>query len=669
MKLSAACPITPPTTKVPTKLEQSGQTFDDPYLALETESPEREQWIKDQTDRTRCHLDASPRREAIKQRLLEVLSSNDKEYKSVRLQGDGYELEWTKAKSQWNYVLNRIEGDQQTVVFDPNSWPKGESLGTMAGSPDNRYLAYSRVINGMDTGKLEILDLKSGELVKVIDGFRTSDTPIWSGKDDKVYFSLKEGQAGFLAYDLSDDKIAQKGDRRLAYDGEVVERNGSVLYTANSTTYGAESVIYVGPDGKQISPSIPEGTASFSTYGANVFVKTNGQAPDGRVFHVQMEPQADGQPKVAEVVPHIEGRNIGSVAALTDGVAVSFIENGMPGLAVYGLDGALKQQVTTPEPGVYSAMKAGTDGSLSFNWSTLGQPTVQKKLDVTTGAITETGETMIPGFHPDDYRVERKLYTSTDGTQVPISIAHRKDLKLDGSNPAHIYVYGGFGTAIAPSFSETRIPFLEAGGVYAIAHVRGGGELGEDWHDQATGLNREKVYDDVAEAAKFLTEEGYTSPEHLSIGGSSNGGLVSAVAVTRNPELFDAAVIGVGLTDMARFEQLGGSSWAQEYGSMKDPEQAKALLSWSPYHNVNPNGSYPAVLIHTGKTDDRVRPAHSYKFAARMQEVENGARPAFLRVDEGQGHGHGKGHEALANTYADQWAFLLDELTDDDQVS
>ena len=665
MQLSS-CPTTPISPRVPQRFEQSGVVYEDPFLSLETDSPQREEWIKGQNGHTRCALDASPRREAIKNRLLELFGSGETDYKSVRLPGDGFQLEWTRAKGQSSYVLHRWEGEKSTVVFDPNSWPKGQTVGAMKGSPDNRYLAYTRAINGMDVGRLEILDVKTGALVTTVDGMRVQDKPIWSGKDDKVFFSLKQGQPGFLSYDISDAKVEQKGARRLAYDGEIVERNGSLLYTSDAATYGNESLIFINPEGEQSTLPIPEGRASFASYGGNVFVKTNGQAPDGRVYRVAMDRLVNGQPLVSEVVPPVAGRNLGGVAALKDGLAVSYTENGMQGITVYGQDGKVLHQLSTSEPGVCSGLQATADGNLLFTWSTLAQPNVQKKLDVATGAVTVVAETQIPGYNPLDYQVKRKLYTSTDGTQVPISLVHKKGIELDGSNPGHIYVYGGFGTAIAPSFSADRVPFLEAGGVYAIAHVRGGGDLGEDWHNQATGLNRMKVYDDVAEAAKFMASEGYSDAKHLSVGGVSNGGLVSAVAATRNAGLFDAAVIGVGLTDMARFESLGGASWAQEYGSMKDPEQAKSLLSWSPYHNVHDNGSYPALLIHTGKTDDRVKPAHSYKFAARMQEVETPDHPVYLRVDEGQGHFSGNTNEARANTLADQWSFLLDELTDND---
>lgn len=668
MRISS-CPVTPVTPRTPHTSKIFGQEVKDDYRWLESDTPARDEWLKAQTARTDCRIDSYPQHKEIKERLLDLFQAGNRAYEGPLQQGDGYSVQWIREEgSQHLKLMKSANAGEQSVVFDPSVWPQGETLGWTSMSPDRRYLAYARVLNGMDSGRMEILDLSSGDIVRNMDGANATQVATWSEKDDKLYFSASKGTPGFLSYDVSDAKATQLSPHWLAPYGEVAEHDGTVLFTTNSPAYLQEEAVLIKPDGTQLLTNIPAGRMDFAASGSDLYIQTTAEAPNGQVLMVDLSQAPLEGVSYQTLLPEVEGRCIASIAALEDGVAVSYTDHFMPGLAVYDREGKVRHEVKFDQPGVLSNLRADDEGDLKFDWTSLIQPKITKKLNVKSGEVTVLNESKLPGHNPDDYVVERKWYTSEDGTKVPLTLAHRKGLELDGSNPGHIYVYGGFNSAVDPAFSSTRIPFLEAGGVYAIAHVRGGSELGEQWHDQATGLNREKVYGDVASAARFLAQEGYSSSRHLAIEGASNGGLVAGVAVTRNPELFDAAVSEVGLHDMARYEQLGGVYWNQEYGTIEQEEQAKGLLSWSPYHNVKSGVQYPAVLVTTGKHDDRVNPAHSFKFAARLQEAQSPERPVYLRVEENLGHGHSATDEQWADRYADQWAFLLSELRDDDRA-
>lgn len=664
----AACPLKPNTPKRPQSETIFGQEVHDDYRWLENPTDEREAWIEQQKARTDCELDSYPHHQEIKDRLTALFQAGNAAYNGPIEKGPGYSMQWVREQGAQHSRLTRISADGQAseVVFDPDSWPKGETLAWARVSPDRQYLAYARALNGKDSGRLEVLDIGTGEVVRTLDGAKTTQAATWAQHDDKLYMSMKDGVPGFVSYDVSDNEIKQKSAHWMAPYGEVAEHDGTVVFTTNSPAYLQENVVLLKKDGTEAIAPISTGRMSFSSKGANLFIQTTADAPDGKVLVTDLA-QAESEGLAGKVlIPEKPGRRISQIQAVKDGVAVSYTDNYMPGLALYDLDGKVVKQVDFQEPGVVSNLRTDDAGNLKFDWSTLVQPTATKKLDLETGEVSTLKEAKLPGFNPDDYTVERKWFTSADGTRVPMTLAHKKGLKLDGENLAHIYVYGGFNTAIDPRFSTTRVPFLEAGGVYAIAHVRGGAELGENWHDQATGLNREKVYDDVAGAAKYLAQAGYTSARHLSLEGASNGGLVTGVAVTRNPELFDAAVAEVGLYDMVHYEQMGGQYWNQEYGTIGKENEATGLLSWSPYHNVKPGVKYPAVLVTTGKNDDRVNPAHSYKFAAALQDVETADHPVLLRVEDNLGHGHSATDAQWADRYADQWAFLLSELSDQD---
>ena len=266
-------------------------------------------------------------------------------------------------------------------------------------------------------------------------------------------------------------------------------------------------------------------------------------------------------------------------------------------------------------------------------------------------------------FEPERYEVEQVFVTSTDGTRVPMFLAYRKGLKRDGANPTLLYAYGGFGASMVPFFSVTNLVWMEMGGVYAMPNLRGGGEYGEDWHLAGTKTRKQNVFDDFIASAEWLIANGYTSPQKLAISGGSNGGLLVGATLTQRPGLFAAALPAVGVMDMLRYHLFTiGWAWASDYGTVDDPEEFRALYAYSPLHNIRPGTRYPATMVTTGDHDDRVVPAHSFKFAAALQAAQAGNAPTLIRIDTKAGHGAGKPTEKIIEEIADKYAFLIREL-------
>jgi prolyl oligopeptidase len=264
---------------------------------------------------------------------------------------------------------------------------------------------------------------------------------------------------------------------------------------------------------------------------------------------------------------------------------------------------------------------------------------------------------------PDAYEVKQVFYESKDGTRVPMFICHKKGIRLDGANPTLLYGYGGFGNALTPGFSVSRVLWMQMGGVFAMANLRGGGEYGDEWHEAGKGANKQHVFDDFIAAAEWLCANGYTRPGRLAIQGGSNGGLLVGAVMTQRPELFGACLPSVGVMDMLRFHKFtAGRFWVQEYGSAEDPEMFPILRAYSPYHNVKEGTEYPATLITTADTDDRVVPAHSFKFAAALQHAQAGSAPVLIRIETRAGHGAGKPTPMLIEEIADQYTFLVKNL-------
>ncbi|NEP28413.1 prolyl oligopeptidase family serine peptidase, partial [Moorena sp. SIO3I6] len=302
------------------------------------------------------------------------------------------------------------------------------------------------------------------------------------------------------------------------------------------------------------------------------------------------------------------------------------------------------------------------DTETFYTYTSFTTPATIYRYDMVSGESTIFRQPQVD-FNPDDYETKQVFYPSKDGTQVPMFITHKKGLQLDSNNPTYLYGYGGFNISITPNFSISNLVWMEMGGVYAVANLRGGGEYGEDWHQSGTKLNKQNVFDDFIAAAEWLISAQYTSPKKVAIAGGSNGGLLVGACMTQRPDLFGAALPAVGVLDMLRFHKFTiGWAWCSDYGSPDHPEEFKALYAYSPLHNLKPGTAYPPTLITTADHDDRVVPAHSFKFAAALQEAHEGEQPVLIRIETKAGHGAGKPTSKIIEEIADKWAFLLRTL-------
>jgi prolyl oligopeptidase len=332
-------------------------------------------------------------------------------------------------------------------------------------------------------------------------------------------------------------------------------------------------------------------------------------------------------------------------------------------LKVFDGEGNLIQEVRLPGMGAVSELTGRRgDPEAFYQFTEFTTPGTIYRYDVETGESEVFREPSL-GFDPDDYVTEQVFYGSKDGTRVPMFISRRRDLKKDGENPCYLYGYGGFNISLTPSFNVRDLVWMEMGGVFAQANLRGGGEYGKPWHESGIKLRKQNVFDDFIAAAEWLIENGYTSTPRLAVSGRSNGGLLIGACMTQRPGLFGACVPIVGVLDMLRFEKFTvGWGWTSDYGSADDPEEFKALLAYSPYHNVRPGTDYPPTLVTTGDHDDRVFPAHSFKFAAALQATQAGDAPILIRIDTKSGHGAGKPTSKLIDEYADELAFTHENL-------
>jgi len=347
-----------------------------------------------------------------------------------------------------------------------------------------------------------------------------------------------------------------------------------------------------------------------------------------------------------------------------DYIIGQYLKDAKTQVKLFDLTGKFVREVSFP--GIGSASGFGgrrSHDETFYSFSSFNRPPSTYRYNLATGESTLLKEADVD-FKPDDYEVNQVFYTSKDGTKVPMFIAHKKGLQLDGSNATLLYGYGGFNISLTPSFSISRLQWMEMGGVFVMANLRGGGEYGKDWHKAGTKTQKQNVFDDFIAAAEYLIEKKYTSAEHLGIQGRSNGGLLVGACMTQRPELFGACLPAVGVMDMLRFQEFtAGRFWVDDYGSSTESvEEFEALSHYSPYHNLINGTAYPATMVTTANTDDRVVPGHSFKFAARLQEAQSGSNPTIIRIETSAGHGAGKPTSKIIEEVADKWAFLTKHL-------
>ncbi len=484
-------------------------------------------------------------------------------------------------------------------------------------------------------------------------------------RNQKVYYHRlgTEPSEDVLVYERPDQP-------EWGFSGEVTHDGRYLILHVWQGTDDRNRVYYLdlgeGPTprlGGDVRRLLDEFDASYQFVGNDggvFYFRTNRDAPRYRLIAIDTaRPEPDHW---REIIGESDAV-LDTVRLVGDRIVAHFLRDAHSELRLYSMSGELEKEIDLPGLGTVGAITGEREqDEFFFSFESFLDPDTIYRYDLDTGTLRALWSPRID-FDVDAYETKQVFYRSKDGTRIPLFLTYRKGLIRDGSNRTYLYGYGGCNISITPRFSPARLVWRERGGIYAVANLRGGGEYGEEWHRAGMLDNKQNVFDDFIAAAEYLIEERYTSTRRLAIGGGSNGGLLVGAVMNQRPDLFGAALPAVGVMDMLRFHLFTiGWAWVSDYGSPEDPEQFRVLYAYSPYHNLRPGVCYPATLITTADHDDRVVPAHSFKYAARLQEVQSCDRPVLIRIQTRAGHGAGKPTSMLIDEYADRWAFLLDNL-------
>ncbi|MFV0375836.1 MAG: prolyl oligopeptidase family serine peptidase [Mangrovibacterium sp.] len=673
----------PQTNKLDVSDDYFGTTVEDPYRWLENDtSAETGAWVKAQNEVTFAYLNQLPNREKISSELTALIDFErftapfKKAGKSFYSKNDGLQ------NQNVFYMVDSL-GAEPKVLLDPNTLSDDGTV-ALAGleiSDDAKLLVYSVARSGSDWNEVFVKDIETGQMLD--DHLKWVKFSGLSWYDGGIFYSAYDAPEHGSELSKSNEfqkvyyhKIGtpQSEDLLIKADPEHAKRMFGAgvsddkrflfLSSSEGTSGNALSVKDLSKKGSNFVSLMADYEYDFNpvdNIGDQLFVLTNYKAPRYRLIKIDLNKPAEGN--WVDVLP--EKENVLESVSLNGGHLVAvYMKDAHNVVEVYGVDGSFDYQLQLPGLGTVGGFTGTKDDVQSFfSYTSFTTPGEIYEYNF------ETKETKLyfrpkVSFNPDDYTVEQEFFESKDGTKVPMFIVHKKGLQLDGNNPTLLYGYGGFNISLTPGYSATRMAFVENGGVYVVANLRGGGEYGEDWHKAGTKLQKQNVFDDCIAAAGFLIEKKYTNPEKLALMGGSNGGLLVGAVVNQRPDLFKVALPAVGVLDMLRFQKFTiGWAWAGDYGTSDDSkEMFEYLYAYSPYHNIQKGGTYPAVLVTTADHDDRVVPAHSFKYAARLQEYNTGNLPTLIRIDTKAGHGAGKPTAKVIEEYTDVWAFTFYHL-------
>jgi prolyl oligopeptidase len=667
-------------TDVYVSASQGEVTVADPYRWLEADvrvSEEVAAWVEAQNAVTDAYLAELPGRDHIAERLRELW--NYERYGLPERAGARYFYTRNDGLQDQSvlYVAEGLDAEPR-VAIDPNAW-SGDGTTALAGwepSPDGSRLVYAVQEGGSDWRTLRVLDVETGEtLGDEIDWVKFS--PISWAEDGSGFFYSRypqpeDGEA-FTALNLnqaiyfheigteqSEDRLIQADpdNPEVSWRGSVSD-DGRYLIISSSTGTDGNGVHVLDLQAEEAEPVlIFEGFGNNHSYVGNLgetfLFHTDLDAPNGRIVSVSLSDPATLTDVVGEGEDPITGAD-----HVGGHLIVETMRDVASAVAIYTEAGEPVREVALPGLGVASGFSGSPERAETFySFESLNQPAALYRYDVETGESTVFRAPELT-FDPADYVVTQTFYESTGGARIPLFVAHHRDIDPNGVRPTLIYGYGGFAITRRPDFDPRRLQWMEMGGVYAIANLRGGSAYGRDWHDAGRLANKQNVFDDFINAGRALIEMGWTSPDHLAIHGRSNGGLLVGAVANQAPELFAAALPAVGVMDMLRFNQFtAGRFWVDDYGSPQDPEMFDVLYGYSPIHNVPEGGEYPATLITTADTDDRVVPGHSFKYAAELQASNTGDAPTLIRIESSAGHGAGTPVSKLVEEAADRWAFI-----------
>ncbi|MBW3624664.1 MAG: prolyl oligopeptidase family serine peptidase [Armatimonadetes bacterium] len=665
--------------------EYHGTKVPDPYRWLEDlDSEETKAWVEAQNKITFGYLNQIPEREKLKERLTKLW--NYERYGVPFKEGGRYFYSKNDGLQNQSvfYWMDRLNGEPK-VLIDPNKLSEDGTvaLSGLAISDDGKRMAYGLSASGSDWKEWKVRDVEAGKDLKDHLKWSKFSGASWTPDGKGFYYSRYDEpkDANALAavnyfqklyyHELgtpqSEDRLVyhRPDQKEWGFHGHVTEDGEYLIITITQGTDVKNRVYYKNLREKdaEVVELLDAFDASYGFVGNDgpvFYFQTNLDAPRYRL--IAIDTRKPGREHWKELLPQAK-ETLESVSLVGDRFIAEYLKDAKSQVKVHDMSGKFLREVDLP--GIGSAGGFGgkrADRETFYAFTSFTTPTTIYRYDIETGKSELYREPKVD-FDPDAFETKQVFYASKDGTKVPMFIVHKKGLKLDGTNPTILYGYGGFNASMTPGFSPGRIAWLERGGVYAVANLRGGGEYGEEWHQAGMKLKKQNVFDDFIAAAEWLIEKKYTSKAKLAISGGSNGGLLVGAAITQRPDLFGAAVPDVGVMDMLRFPKFTiGWAWTSDYGSPEDPEEFRALHAYSPYHNVKPGTKYPPTLVTTADHDDRVWPGHSFKFAAALQAAQAGDAPVLIRIETKAGHGAGKPTAKVIEQIADVYGFLIKTL-------
>ena len=684
MPRSAVAPIAayPNSERQDLVEDHFGVSVADPYRWLENdvrEDPKVREWVTAQNVVTEAYLEQLPGRDFFRDRLRELYDYE--RYSLPEKKGGRYF--YTKNDGLQNqsvlYVRDRLDGEARLLI-DPNLWSQdgATALAEWTVSDDGRFLLHAIQDGGTDWRTLRVLDVQTGEMLpdevkwvkfsnlawaKDGSGFFYSRFP--EPESDEQYQSLNENQSIYfhrLGTDQAEDPLVFAEPERPALNNtaEVSDDGRWLIVYGSEGTEARYDVTLIDLAASDLKPRrFVTGLENDWRYAGNVgetfYWVTNRGAPRLRLVATDIGKPVDA---LVQVVPEDEA-TLESASLVGDRLIISYLHDAKSEVRTFALDGRRTGSIELPGIGSVEGFKGDAEDNETFySFSSFNQPKTIYRYDAATGRSSVFVQPEV-GFDPSRFAVEQRFYRSRDGTRIPLFLVHRRDRPLDSAAPTLLYGYGGFEISLTPSFSSTSLAWVEQGGVYAVANLRGGGEYGKVWHDAGRRANKQNVFDDFIAAAEYLVAEGITTKDQLAVYGRSNGGLLVGAVVNQRPDLFAAALPSVGVMDMLRFDRFtAGRYWVDDYGYPSREADFRTLLAYSPYHNIQSGRDYPAILVTTADTDDRVVPGHSFKYAAALQAADIGPRPHLIRIETRAGHGSGKPTEKIIEEYGDMWAFI-----------
>ncbi|MBK8267008.1 MAG: S9 family peptidase [Planctomycetes bacterium] len=675
----------PQTRQDPQTSTIHGVEIADPYRWLEDDnSAETKDWVKAQNKVTFAYLESIPEREKIRTRLEKLW--NFERFGTPTKRGNRYFFSKNDGFQPQSvmYVMDGLDGTPR-VLLDPNtlSTDGTVSLSNFDIDYDGNKVVYGVSDGGSDWRTFYVRDVATGkDLPDKIQWAKFSNAS-WSRSGKGFFYSrYDEPKPGELLsgtnyynklfyHDLgkpqSEDTLIyeRKDQKDWGFSAAVSDDGSYLIIHVSQGTDPKNRLFYKVLSGE--NPPVIELLNDFDAeyeyidnHGPVLWVKTDFNAPKGRVIAIDLRnPARDNWREVISEQPDA----LQNITHVNSTFVASYLKDAHSSVKLFNYDGRMTKEIDLPGIGAAGGFGGRkTDNETFYSYASFNSPWTVYRYDFASGKSNVFRKPNVD-FDPSDYETKQVFYSSKDGTQVPMFISHKKGLKLTGDNPTFLYGYGGFNIPLPPMFSVSNLVWMEMGGVYAQANLRGGGEYGREWHDAGRLMNKQNVFDDFISAGEWLIQNKYTSKRKLAVGGASNGGLLIGACMVQRPDLFGACLPSVGVLDMLRFHLFTiGHAWTSDYGKIEDEKMFKYLLAYSPYHNVKAGTCYPPTMVTTGDHDDRVVPAHSFKFAAALQEAQSCKNPILIRIETRAGHGAGKPTKIQIEEAADKWAFVLNAI-------